>query len=341
MTDLRTQLRAELDQHVAAPDAVERAVHSGRRSKRQRAIALTMTGALLVAGGLGLSMRSAAPDTALVPSTATRVDRLQFTRDLREGDFAAVRAALSPELNRSLSDASLAALSKHADGDVFALGTRDVYFSGGLILAFTDGKVSLLMYAAPNDSDAYRLVIDFARGRFGENREVAALLGEAAMKSTWQLMLDDSGPVVEVAAAHTFGRTTVVPLTLDHGTAELTLRRGADGKVAGLTLLKTDPVLKPITRSVVADLAAHRWSAVRGRFDDRMTSSLSEADLAAAWEQVVALNGAFLDVVSVRTARAEGATVQTARCRFARGDADVQIAYDDGHRISGLYLRPA
>ncbi len=364
MSDLRDELRASLDLHVPAPDAVERAVLAGRKVKRRRAVTASVVAVVLVAGGttVALNSRGLRPST-LQPGAGSTVrsasDAQRLVDELQAGRFADVREAFSSTLRGQLSELGLsrlwttvvddqlggltaASFSQH--GRVFR-GSLSGRGGVGVAELATDSAgrlTTVFVYVQARATDpAVQLANRFASGDFASSPDVTRLLSPTELRSTWQLMLDDGGAVIEVGRPEQQGTQTVVPLTLDHGTAELTVTRTAAGAVTGLTLLKSDPTLEPITRAVVAALVAHRWSAVRDHFNSRMTSGLSESKLAEAWAQVQSQDGAFLNIVSLTTTSAPGATVQIATCRFVRGDVAVQVAYENNGRISGLYLRPA
>jgi hypothetical protein len=135
---------------------------------------------------------------------------------------------------------------------------------------------------------------------------------------TWQVIGDALG-VTRQAAFQRYGRP-VDPRT---------------GEPMNTTPL---PGAAELAASVIADLAAGRWSLVTDRFDPAMRDGLSEDALAAAWAQIVGLAGAFEGHREPEVARAADVTVTNTPLSLEAGDYTARIAFRDDRTIAGLHI---
>jgi len=96
-----------------------------------------------------------------------------------------------------------------------------------------------------------------------------------------------------------------------------------------------------IARAVVADLAARRFDAVAARFDATMATALPVAKLAATWDGLVAMSGAFQRVESAAVQPSGKVTRVVLPCAFAKGRFEVDVVLDGERKVTGLFIRPA
>lgn len=94
-------------------------------------------------------------------------------------------------------------------------------------------------------------------------------------------------------------------------------------------------------RSLVDDLAAGRWEAAIGRFDEKMTQAMPAAKLQAVWQQVQGQAGAFRSVEGVKSLAAQGYEVRTLTCAFEKARLDIRVAIDKAGKVAGLFFAPA
>src|SRR5262245_58182253 len=99
---------------------------------------------------------------------------------------------------------------------------------------------------------------------------------------------------------------------------------------------------KPHAAAVIAAMSAKEFSTVEDQFDDKMKAALPPGRLAATWNGVLAQVGAFKGCgADVRVRAIADKQMVITPCEFERAKLDIQIAFDAGSRISGLFLRPA
>ena len=92
--------------------------------------------------------------------------------------------------------------------------------------------------------------------------------------------------------------------------------------------------------AVVEDLAARRYDAVIERFDATMRAALSRDRLAGVWEDVVRQYGAYTGHSRVVAGTSGGFDVVVVTAELERGAVDVQVAFDRGGLVAGLFVRP-
>ena len=360
-SDLRLQLNGELDPIALSPDVAGTALDRGRRDRRRRTASFAGAGVgVLLLVGLAVTQGGGSRRADAPASTVRSTDQaLQVVKALSAGHYADARTAFSTDLRAQLSEAGLRTLwTGVVDADLGGFVSATLAHSGdtysgslhgrtadGRVLLTTDGTGHLTtVFVEPSASDAdatVQVVNQFATGDFTSVQDqfvTGATLSATKLQSTWLLLLDDGGAVTTVGAPDYHGSRTVVPLTLDHGFAELIADHSGRG-IAGLLLLKTDPALEAHTRAVVADFAAGRFADIRTRFNERMTSGLSEQQLKQAWNTMLTKHHGFLRLNLVLTSESRDTRLQIAQCQMGQGSLNVQISYDAAGRINGLYLR--
>ena len=93
---------------------------------------------------------------------------------------------------------------------------------------------------------------------------------------------------------------------------------------------------------VIALLSEQKFAAVEAQFTEQMTAALPAGRLEATWTALAGQVGAFKGCGSdVRVRAIADKQMVISPCEFDRAKIDVQIAFDQASRISGLALRPA
>ena len=80
-------------------------------------------------------------------------------------------------------------------------------------------------------------------------------------------------------------------------------------------------------------------SAVRARFDERMTAALSEEQLRTAWDQAVQQADAYKQRGEMRRAVEQGYDVVYVPCEFAQGSRDVKVVFNPSGSVGGLWIQ--
>jgi dienelactone hydrolase len=95
-------------------------------------------------------------------------------------------------------------------------------------------------------------------------------------------------------------------------------------------------------RAALAAIAAGNFGSVEGQFTDQMKAALPPGRLSAMWTALAVQAGAYksCEAAGRLVAIADKQMVITA-CQFERAKVDVQLAFDNGGRISGMAFRPA
>lgn len=101
-----------------------------------------------------------------------------------------------------------------------------------------------------------------------------------------------------------------------------------------------DPAVAGRAQAVVDDLAAGRFDEVYATFDQKMRAALPVEKVAAGWNSVRQLAGAFERQVSTTTETRDGYRIAVVTCAFERSNVDVQVVFDGEDRIAGLAMRP-
>lgn len=152
------------------------------------------------------------------------------------------------------------------------------------------------------------------------------------------------------------GRTCVLSVKLEPGTAYAVgvnygshhNFRAAHGARALPWLLRFttapagggDGALAAQAQQVAGDLAAGRFAAVVGRFDQRMREAVPEPTLAAVWRDLEAKGGAFAGAGAPRLDRVDGWRRAVVPCRWERLAAELRLTFAEDGRIAGLFLVP-
>jgi uncharacterized protein len=95
-------------------------------------------------------------------------------------------------------------------------------------------------------------------------------------------------------------------------------------------------------KQIIALLAEQKVAPVEAQFTDQMTAALPSGRLGAMWTALVGQVGAFKGCgADVRVVAIADKQMAISACEFDRATINVQIAFDQANRISGLSLRPA
>jgi YD repeat-containing protein len=287
MTDVETLLRNglhdQLDGLQPSTLTASGALRAGHRARRRRTALVSATAALAVLAGVATGVTLLRNDTSsndsVVAASALADRTATYAEQFRDGDFAGIRADMTPEVRSQLS--------------------------------------------------------------------------EKQLRDTWQLAMDDLGPLVRITPPVLESgnpATYLTPLHFRSGDANMRVTYDSSGAVIGITLLsaQVEPLdtvpaaLASESRQIVADLVAGRYDAVRSRFDATMTRKFSAAALSSAWRQVaVDMHGGFVSTGGLTATRISGNTVVDVFCTMHKGELKVRIAFDQQGLISGMFLLEA
>ncbi len=92
-------------------------------------------------------------------------------------------------------------------------------------------------------------------------------------------------------------------------------------------------------RTIVADLAAHDFSAVELRFDAQVRAALPEEKLAAVWGSIEGQVGKFGEIRGV-VVSGEAVKTVTLVCHFEHADLDALVSFNASGQVAGLFFRP-
>ncbi len=93
-------------------------------------------------------------------------------------------------------------------------------------------------------------------------------------------------------------------------------------------------------RTILAELAAHKFAQVEARADDQIRAALPAEKLGAVWASLEAQVGKFQEIRGVVVAH-PGPTVVTLVCHFERADLDAILSFNGAGQLAGLYFRPS
>ena len=100
------------------------------------------------------------------------------------------------------------------------------------------------------------------------------------------------------------------------------------------------PDFEALGRDAVSELASGAFDKVVARFDLKMVAELPREKLAEVWQTIVGQAGPFKAVTSVRVqpVPAQGVHLVVLTTTFEKIPLDIQIAFNDEGKITGLFL---
>lgn len=108
-----------------------------------------------------------------------------------------------------------------------------------------------------------------------------------------------------------------------------------------VTPIPTGDARFDVAREVVADLRGERFEGIVARFDEKLSSKLSVAELRRAWDRVVARYGEVREVREVKGSRIGALDVVDVIVTHEEpGEHAVRVVFDVAGRISGLWFKP-
>lgn len=112
---------------------------------------------------------------------------------------------------------------------------------------------------------------------------------------------------------------------------------------AGGALRADEPATErtKFAQTFVRQLAAGEFETASERFDATMRRVLQPEKLQQTWEAVLAQQGAFQQVGTVRSENVQAFVAVFVTAEFARGKLDVKVVFDAEDRIAGLFFVPA
>ncbi|MBK5306032.1 MAG: DUF3887 domain-containing protein [Frankiaceae bacterium] len=286
MTDVETVLRSRLHEQLddIHPSTLTsaRALSSGHRARRRRSIVLAGSAALaLFAGGAGAmtALQSQPTHESVIPASGLPTRTVAYAEQLRAGDFASIRADMTPATRAALSESALRsvwhqALATYGDptgvgspvvdaGTVttvrvplqFSRGTVDLrvaYDDRGDVVGvtlLTSGVEQLPDASQALQETARQVVADLADGRFGRvharfDARMSAGLPAAALGRAWQqVAVDLHGGFVStggLSSTRIAGNTVIdIYCTMQRGDLNVRVSFNDVGRISGLYLLDT------------------------------------------------------------------------------------------------------
>ncbi|MGH9897801.1 MAG: DUF3887 domain-containing protein [Pyrinomonadaceae bacterium] len=93
--------------------------------------------------------------------------------------------------------------------------------------------------------------------------------------------------------------------------------------------------------SLVERLIKEDFSAVETDFGVTMKTGLPPSKLQDAWKDLLTRVGAFKKVLTVKRGELQQYDVVFVLCEFERAKIQVQVVFDDGGQVAGLYFLTA
>jgi hypothetical protein len=94
-------------------------------------------------------------------------------------------------------------------------------------------------------------------------------------------------------------------------------------------------------RQIVEQAVDGHWEEVRAEFDDRMLAAAPAEMLIGAWEQVVAVVGAFRHLGEPQVHTIDEHSVVDVPIAFERGDMKGRVAFSSSGEVAGFFfLKP-
>ena len=172
-------------------------------------------------------------------------------------------------------------------------------------------------------------------------------LGADRLSSAWSAAVAAEGPLRAVTHHVTVGEAggavdELEVLQFAHGTGVLTAHRTSAG-ITGLVLLvgeAGDQSTDTAAAAYAQDLVAGQLPPVRARFDQQMTAALPPALFTA--ETQVATQGLQppATVAGQIVVRRAGLTIVETYLLFSNGLRRIEMTFEPGGAIAGLYIRP-
>lgn len=98
------------------------------------------------------------------------------------------------------------------------------------------------------------------------------------------------------------------------------------------------PEANELAVAVIDDLSSGHWSRVSEQVDPAVRDQLSEDILAAAWNQIIGLAGAYRGHGEPESTRVGDVTISDTPLFFLAGDFKARISFLDDRRIVGLFI---
>lgn len=101
-----------------------------------------------------------------------------------------------------------------------------------------------------------------------------------------------------------------------------------------------DDVESKISKEIATNLSEKKYEDVRKDFSNGLKNNLSTDMIAKGWENLVAQNGAFTEIISATKTNVQGYDVIKVRCKFEKENANVEVTFNDDKKVIGLFLKP-
>ncbi len=96
----------------------------------------------------------------------------------------------------------------------------------------------------------------------------------------------------------------------------------------------------PVATEFVDKLTRGEFTSARELMNDDMKKNMSESDLRLQWSSIKQHLGLFVERQGTMTQKIDNIEVVLVQCRFEKSTVNMQLAFDDSDKISGLYIKP-
>lgn len=95
-----------------------------------------------------------------------------------------------------------------------------------------------------------------------------------------------------------------------------------------------------MTRKLVKNMAAKDFEAVQADFSQSLKEQLTPQMIGQVWSSVITNIGEYDSITSITEQTVQGYKVILARCKFVKGNASIEAAFDDKNKVAGLHIKP-
>ncbi|WP_295122702.1 DUF3887 domain-containing protein [uncultured Chitinophaga sp.] len=101
-----------------------------------------------------------------------------------------------------------------------------------------------------------------------------------------------------------------------------------------------EPARKKISLEIVNNLVKENYDSVRKDFAPALKQELSAERLAEGWKKLIETTGTYTEVASSTVNAVNGYNQVKVRCKFKKGNATVEVTFNEEDQVLGLYLKP-
>jgi len=101
-----------------------------------------------------------------------------------------------------------------------------------------------------------------------------------------------------------------------------------------------DEVRLSIVKEVMNEIAHDQFVSVVERFSPDLKDSVTQDQIKAQMDELVAVTGAFQKQLSQETRTVKGMPIYVSRSQFEKFKVELGLSFDDGNRITDLWIAP-